>query len=278
MKNLKMVISMSVSLAAVFLLAAGVSFAGSKSSAQNLKEIKSDVSEKNAGESDYAGVYKLSDAKICNIVITIKKDKSGYTYKIAGSGAGSSGKLSITKGDAEIYLVFARTKRGGDKTAIEGAYSDGKITIQNYGNSMNQYVCFKKCDAKYLEFIKEEEVAASGTGILSEDNRSSAKSVPDDIQNLIISKISELPEYKNIQKSIGSSADKKSRPAFIIERSENEKNYSVQIGYNGAERFETYFFFSVEPVTYKIMILDIQSNEYVAMDVWRKRELKRTNK
>ena len=107
-------------------------------------------------EPDYSGVYKLSDDQVCDIVITIKKADSGYTYSISGKGVESSGKLNILKEGDETYVVFSKTLRNGDNTAIEGLYSEGKITVQNYGNSLNQYVCFKKCDVKFLEFLKEE--------------------------------------------------------------------------------------------------------------------------
>lgn len=107
-------------------------------------------------EPDYSGVYKLSDDQVCDIVITIKETDSGYTYSISGKGVESSGKLAIVKEGDETYVVFSKTLRNGDNTAIEGLYSEGKITVQNYGNSLNKYECFKKCDGKFLEFIKKE--------------------------------------------------------------------------------------------------------------------------
>jgi len=140
----------------LILFAVSISCAGSKSFVQNTKENKPVVSEKKQSEADYSGIYRLTDSKVCSIVITIKKDKNGYSYVINGSGVKSSGKLAVSKDGAETYIVFTGTKRGGDKTAIEGAYSDNKLTIQNYGNSINQYICFKSCDAKYLEFIRDK--------------------------------------------------------------------------------------------------------------------------
>jgi hypothetical protein len=116
--------------------------------------IKTDLTED--GISDYSGVYKLEDTKICNLVITIKKNKSGYSYMIDGADMKSSGLLSVEKGSGQTYLRFNGTLRDGDKTAVEGSYSGRTITIQNYGNSMSQYICFKKCDAKFLEFLKAE--------------------------------------------------------------------------------------------------------------------------
>jgi len=107
-------------------------------------------------ETDFSGIYKLSDGQVCSIVVTIKKDNSGYAYTINGSGMQSAGVLSVVKEGEDVYLVFKDTHRSGDNAAIEGLYSDKKITIQNYGNSLNQYICFKKCDRKFLEFVKEE--------------------------------------------------------------------------------------------------------------------------
>ncbi len=138
----------------ILLLLTCISCAGSNSSAQNIKESKSAASEKKVSEADYSGTYRSSDTKVCDIMITVKKDKSGFIYTINGAGVKSSGKLTIVKDDEQTYLVFSGTLRSGDKTAIEGLYSEDKILIQNYGNSMNQYVCFKRCDTKYLEFVR----------------------------------------------------------------------------------------------------------------------------
>jgi len=131
-----------------------ISCAGSKSSRNN-EAGKTGMTESKSVQPDYSGRYKLSDDRVCDIVIAIKKDNSGYIYSITGKGVKSSGKLSIIKDGEDTYLAFTGTKRSGDKTAIEGAYSGGKIIIQNYGNSMNQYVCFKQCDAKFFEFQRE---------------------------------------------------------------------------------------------------------------------------
>ena len=114
------------------------------------------VSEKKTSDFDYSGIYKLSDVNICDLTITIKKKNGDNFYTINGAGLKRSGKLSIEKDGDAIYLNFNGTLRSGDRTVVTGAYSDKTITIQNTGNSMNNFVCFKKCDAKYLEFIKTE--------------------------------------------------------------------------------------------------------------------------
>ncbi len=103
---------------------------------------------------DYSGVYRITDKSLCSLVIEIRKDNSDYVYSIHGSGEKSSGKVTFEKDVEEIYLTFTGTVRSGDKSAVTGAYADHTITIQNYGNSMNEYLCFKQCDAKYLQFVK----------------------------------------------------------------------------------------------------------------------------
>ncbi|HPS86857.1 MAG TPA: hypothetical protein PLY36_08940 [Spirochaetota bacterium] len=140
----------------MIIITACIACSGNKTSVQNVKEIKPAVAEKNMSEADYSGIYRLADTEVCSIVITIKKVKSDFIYTINGTGVKSSGKLSIVKDNAETYLIFTGTKRNGDKTAIEGAWSDRKIIIQNYGNSINQYVCFKICDSKFLEFVRAD--------------------------------------------------------------------------------------------------------------------------
>ena len=117
--------------------------------------------------------------------------------------------------------------------------------------------------------VSAENKGNSGNGV-----KTSAE-ISKDIQSIIIKKISELPEYKEAENNIYSKTGKDAGLSFLIEKSEESAGYSVQLGYNGRERFETYFFFHVKPVTYEIRILDIVSGEYVAMDVWRNRNNKK---
>lgn len=134
-----------------------ISCAGKKIMPQNVKNLGAgleDASRENV--SGLSGIYKSVNAGNCNMAITIKMNNGVYTYTISGSGVKSSGILSVNKDSDQTYLGFNGTLRSGDRTAVEGLYSGKTITIQNYGNSMNRYVCFKECDAKYLEFAKSE--------------------------------------------------------------------------------------------------------------------------
>jgi len=80
-------------------------------------------------------------------------------------------------------------------------------------------------------------------GVSSKNVHESSVTVPDDIQSTIISKISALPELKKAHKNIASVTGGKSGVSFIIEKTDNQNSYSVQAGYNGAERFENTIFF-----------------------------------
>lgn len=109
------------------------------------------VVKKPAAE-DYSGTYKLSGEETCGIIIKILKDKDGYSFAINGAGVNSSGRLSVLTEEETVYLQFNDTHRSGDNSAIEGRLSGNRIIIQNYGNSLNNFILFQKCDVKYLEF------------------------------------------------------------------------------------------------------------------------------
>ena len=56
--------------------------------------------------------------------------------------------IKISKKEGEFYVQFKN---------FQAAYENGTLVIQNYGNSMNQYMHFKDCDIKFLEFEKEQQ-------------------------------------------------------------------------------------------------------------------------
>lgn len=82
--------------------------------------------------------------------IVIENVKSGKpTYKIFDR------KKVVAEGKPEIALI----KNSEDINVLMGKigalYNDGKLTVQNYGNSMNEFNNFTQCTDKYLEFSKE---------------------------------------------------------------------------------------------------------------------------
>ncbi len=104
---------------------------------------------------DYSGHYYSNEENGCKIEIIITKAKSGYNYTIKGNFINLSGKAEITNGEAESYINFKAKKKSKQSHNIEGLLTSDSITIQNYGNAMNNYIHFKSCDSKYLVFVKK---------------------------------------------------------------------------------------------------------------------------
>jgi len=63
------------------------------------------------------------------------------------------GKLAVSTTDGTTYVIFTLPESFTNKTA-EGVLANNTITIQNYGNTMNEYHIFTDCDDKFMEFIK----------------------------------------------------------------------------------------------------------------------------
>ena len=107
-------------------------------------------------QTEYTGTYKTDTAKDCVIELIITSQSDGYHYKIKTSTREQEGLLEITKIEQEVYLKFIGLLGTEPKDEIEGQYTNKTIVIQNYGNSMNQYLNFSECDIKYLELLKIE--------------------------------------------------------------------------------------------------------------------------
>ncbi|MEI6122558.1 MAG: hypothetical protein WCQ95_02915 [Bacteroidota bacterium] len=103
---------------------------------------------------DYSGVYKSNKTgKSCNLTITLTKNPSGYKYGITGEHYDCEGIAIIEKTDA-VYITFDGPIGSNAPKTVSGQIDGNTITIQNYGNSMNEYHYFVECDEKYLEFVK----------------------------------------------------------------------------------------------------------------------------
>ncbi|WDF65970.1 hypothetical protein [Flavobacterium sp. KACC 22763] len=99
-------------------------------------------------DQEIAGVYVLTSCENSRFKIKIEKKSDGYFFLIFDKNKIiSKGKLGKKNEDDTVYLAFGK---------IGGIYDTDKIQIQNYGNSMNEYVHFTQCDEKYLSFIKSE--------------------------------------------------------------------------------------------------------------------------
>ncbi len=58
--------------------------------------------------------------------------------------------------------------------------------------------------------------------------------------------------------------------AFIVDTLANEKDIFVQAGYNGEERFETYYQFYVNPVTMEIRVYDAVNDKKLSVKEFEK--------
>jgi hypothetical protein len=93
------------------------------------------------------GLYILNSCENGRFKINLKKNGSLYAFSILdGKKIISRGKASIRKEDGETIITM-------DK--IAGLFEKNNITIQNYGNSMNEYIHFTQCGEKYLSFEKK---------------------------------------------------------------------------------------------------------------------------
>ena len=105
---------------------------------------------------EYVGTYKTSDeTSNCSIVLTVTSLKDGLHYAIKTNTREQGGRLEVTKSDSDVYLNFVGLLGSAPKEEVSGQYIDNKIVIQNYGNSMNQYILFSECDMKYIELLKQ---------------------------------------------------------------------------------------------------------------------------
>ncbi len=97
-----------------------------------------------------------------------------------------------------------------------------------------------------------------------------------DLENAILDTLSKLPEWIKANTYIDSLTQHKHGLAVTTEKPTHENtDYYFRVGYNGTEKFETYFHFYVNPQTFEIKIMDLVDGDIVPLDVWRKRELKR---
>lgn len=99
-------------------------------------------------DQEIAGIYVLTSCENSRFKIKIEKKTNGYFFLIFDKNKIiSKGKMGKKNEEDTIYLTFGK---------IGGIYNIDKIQIQNYGNSMNEYVHFTQCGEKYLTFIKSE--------------------------------------------------------------------------------------------------------------------------
>ncbi|TYZ06888.1 hypothetical protein FY528_16580 [Hymenobacter lutimineralis] len=104
--------------------------------------------------SEYAGVYAVSDTAICPLFITITRQGNAYLFSCT-NGRTTKGNVQISREADGMYFTFVGLKGEDLEEDISASWEDGTLRIQNYGNSMNEYTRFGNCDAKYLELRRQ---------------------------------------------------------------------------------------------------------------------------
>jgi hypothetical protein len=124
---------------------------------------------------DISGKYERADTtdEGCPISVIIWKSSTVYRYKLTNDQKHYAGKIKLEKnadqGTGIIFDGVPYSEYEGDVSQLDdqaerpqlklpvgvgGLLNGDTILIQNYGNSMNYYVQFGGCDAKFISLIK----------------------------------------------------------------------------------------------------------------------------
>ncbi|MFN8282444.1 MAG: hypothetical protein U0U67_04475 [Chitinophagales bacterium] len=103
------------------------------------------------------------------------------------------------------------------------------------------------------------------------NNTTSAKQTIS-FEDFITDTIGKIPEVIKQDRYIDSFSKHKHGIAMIVEKPEDNTEYYARVGYDGPERFETYYHFYVDSVTRKITVDDIISGERLTLEEWQKQE------
>ena len=103
---------------------------------------------------DFSGTYTTANDATCKLTMILTKNGDSYNYKITGEKYDKSGTAKVEDADGSYGFVFDG-KFGKDNDMELFAQVEGSnLVVQNYGNSMNEFIIFPQCDSKYLEFVK----------------------------------------------------------------------------------------------------------------------------
>lgn len=91
------------------------------------------------------------------------------------------------------------------------------------------------------------------------------------LENKITAALLKLPFVIKSDKYIDSFSNQKHSIAFMLDEPEvNETDISVQAGYNGGDRFETYYRFLVNPKTMEIKVYDPAEDKTITLKEYLK--------
>ncbi|MBD2769825.1 hypothetical protein IC235_18200 [Hymenobacter sp. BT664] len=110
-----------------------------------------------AATPNYAGTYTVEDTALCPLSIIINKQADDYFF----SCRGVRGKVQVSREGSTTGFTFVGLKAAEPSAVapemddVQAVWEDGVLRLQNTGNSMNYYVQFEQCDAKYLELVRQ---------------------------------------------------------------------------------------------------------------------------
>ena len=102
---------------------------------------------------NYAGTYQSADSA-CPFQVDISKNDGLLAFSLRSTKRKQKGSIDLMPDNNGDYLVFKGLKGDKGKSDLEMTYENGQLIFQNYGNSMNDFVYFKECDAKYVTLNK----------------------------------------------------------------------------------------------------------------------------
>jgi hypothetical protein len=107
--------------------------------------------------------------------------------------------------------------------------------------------------------------------VKSETNKLPVPSNDSILPEQILATVSKLPEIQEADKYIDSISDHRERIAYLWEKPDKENlDYVIQFGYDGKERFETYYWIYVSPITLNIRFYDVINDSLYGIEDYRK--------
>jgi len=114
------------------------------------------------------GVYKTiidsNETKDCEIFLEILRNKSKFTYHLKTDKKDIKGRIVFDDNDEYILLYGIKWDEfDGDSTDKNDRIPDyvqafigiDSLSIENYGNSMNNYTVFGECGRKFIILTKQ---------------------------------------------------------------------------------------------------------------------------
>lgn len=137
----------------ILMITVGLSCKDAENKSDSGKEQDINLQKSKTEMPDVTGYYQLPELG-CNIALTIVKENGLLKYYFKGEHLDLEG-IAIVHSEGDIYYVTFDGPIGNTTPkTVTGQFKDNFITIQNTGNTMNNFHYFLDCGDKYLEFKK----------------------------------------------------------------------------------------------------------------------------